>query len=164
MKIAFIQTGGTIDKDYPRETGGYAFEIDTPAFERILNKLNPGFDFRIYSAFKKDSLDISDEDRDYLVDFVGKLDERRIVVTHGTDTLIETAVALQSVKNKTIVVTGAKLPERFSNSDAPVNLGAAVGAVQVLKDGSYVCMQGLVAPAEQVTRDMKSGTFQMKGS
>lgn len=157
--IAFIQTGGTIDKDYPRKTQGYAFEIDTPAFERILDKLVPSFPFKTYEFLKKDSLEITNEDRINLIDFVSSLDCRRVIITHGTDTLIETAQALSVIKDKVIVVTGAKLPERFTNSDAPINLGVAIGAVSSLMNGSYVCMQGLVVPANESTRDKQVGTF-----
>lgn len=158
-KIAFIQTGGTIDKDYPRKTKGYAFEIATPAFDRVLNKLKPNFQYDTYELMKKDSLEITDDDRLTLLDFVASLAHDLIIITHGTDTLIETASALNSIKNKVIVVTGAKLPERFTNSDAPINIGVAIGAVTSLKHGVYICMQGLVIPEEKAAHDKEEGTF-----
>jgi L-asparaginase len=135
MKITFIQTGGTIDKDYPRATGGYAFEISEPAVQRVLEKLNPAFDFEIITALKKDSLEITAQDRQKLVDLCSGLGNNKIIITHGTDTMIETAEKLKEVKDKTIVITGAMRPERFSDSDAPINIGVAVGAVNVLEKG-----------------------------
>ena len=158
-KIAFIQTGGTIDKDYPRSTGGYAFEIDEPAFERILSRLYPNFTYTVHHHLRKDSQEIDDLDRKKLLDFVSKMDEEKVIITHGTDTMIETARFLDQKTTKTIVVTGAKLPERFSNSDAPINLGTAIGAVQSLGPGVYLAMQGLVIPIRYAGRDLKTGNF-----
>ncbi len=161
-KIAFIQTGGTIDKDYPRKTKGYAFEIDSPAFVRILEKLKPNFQYDTFEFLKKDSLEITETDRTKLFEFVCSLSHDQIIITHGTDTLIETASALSAVPSKTIILTGAKLPERFSNSDAPINLGMAIGAVTSLAHGVYVCMQGLVMPLESAAHDKVEGTFYKK--
>ena len=158
-KIAFIQTGGTIDKDYPKKTGGYAFEIDKPAFHRILEKsgLNPEFDQ--FEHLKKDSLEITDQDRDNLKDFINKLPNRRVIITHGTDTLIDTAKHLLSLTDRIIVLTGAKLPERFSNSDASLNVGMAMGVALTADPGVYICMQGKVILARQAGRDPIEGTF-----
>lgn len=159
LKIAFIQTGGTIDKDYPRKTGGYAFEIDKPAFERILQNLGPAFEFESHLVLKKDSQDITTEDREALKTFINDLTADKIIVTHGTDTLIETSKYLDGGWEKTIILVGAKLPERFVNSDASINLGAAIGAVQTLEHGVYVCMQGVIIPAANAYRDPDSGNF-----
>lgn len=159
MKITFVQTGGTIDKDYPRTTKGYAFEISEPAVKRVLEKLNPSFDFEIISALKKDSLEITEEDRQTIVDICRATGNGKIIITHGTDTMKQTAEALSVIKNKTIVITGAMKPERFSNSDAPINIGAAIGAVNVLKEGIYIAMHGLVIPWEKLSRNMDSGKY-----
>jgi L-asparaginase len=145
MKITFIQTGGTIDKDYPRTKKGYAFEITTPAIKRILENLNPSFSFKILTAFRKDSTEITLSDRAKLLAVCMKTRSNKIVITHGTDTMIETAKYLSSsLKNKTIVITGAMRPERFSNSDASFNTGFAVAAVQTLPVGVYIAMHGNV--------------------
>jgi len=159
MKVLFIQTGGTIDKDYPKTTKGYAFEISEPAVKRILVKVNPSFDYEILSVLKKDSMDINDEDRDkiYKVCKESKID--KIVITHGTDTMIETAQKLSSIKDKTIIITGAMRPEQFSNSDASFNIGMAVGALNILKSGIYIAMHGRVYSWDKVKRDMKTGQF-----
>ena len=114
MKILFIQTGGTIDKDYPRTTKGYAFEISEPAVKRIMEKINPSFDYEILSVLKKDSLDITETDRKKIFDACKSSKIDKIVITHGTDTMIETAKELNQIKGKTIVVTGAMRPERFN--------------------------------------------------
>jgi L-asparaginase len=167
MSILFIQTGGTIDKDYPRSTGGYAFEFGEPATIRIVDRLQPSFTHKVVTAFQKDSLEVTDDDRHTLVELIAKSDEDRIIVTHGTDTMIETAKYLLDAIttnmipcNKTVVLTGAMRPERFSNSDAPINLGAAIAAVQLIPTGSvYVTMHGIVRPANEITRNMETGQF-----
>ncbi len=162
MKITFIQTGGTIDKDYPRTTKGYAFEISEPAVKRILKKLNPAFDFEIISALKKDSLEITNQDRQKIYDICEELENDKIIITHGTDTMIETAEKLSRIKGKTIIITGAMRPERFSDSDAPINVGAAIGAVNALDKGVYIAMHGLVLRWNRVTRNMTTGQFILK--
>jgi L-asparaginase len=159
MKITFIQTGGTIDKDYPRTTKGYAFEISEPAVKRVLEKLNPAFKYEIISALKKDSLEITEQDRQHLFDICATQENEKIIITHGTDTMIETAAALRSIPGKTIVITGAMRPERFTNSDAPINIGIAIGAVSSLPHGIYVAMHGRVYRWDTVTRDLDNGQF-----
>jgi L-asparaginase len=150
--LLILQAGGTIDKDYPRTTGGYAFEIGEPAARRVLEAANPAFDCRTVSVVRKDSLELTAEDRRALRDACTSAAERRIVVTHGTDTMIETARALAGVPGKVIVLTGAMRPERFANSDAAFNLGLAVGAAQTLPPGVYVAMHGRVHHWDRVAR------------
>jgi L-asparaginase len=159
MKIVFIQTGGTIDKDYPRAREGYAFEIGEPAVVRILERVNPCFDFEVISVLMKDSLDITEQDREIVYNACQKADADRIVITHGTDTMIETAKRLSAIKNKTIVLTGASRPEKFSESDASFNVGTAVGAVNVIDHGVYIAMNGRVHQWKKVRRDPETGQF-----
>lgn len=159
MKISFIQTGETIDKDYPRTTKGYAFEITTPAVERILKNINPTFEFEILSAFKKDSTEITNEDREKLYKIANELQSDKIIITHGTDTMIETAKKLSSIENKTMVITGAMRPEKFSDSDAPFNIGTAVGAVTTLSPGVYIAMHGGVIAWDKCDRNLETGQF-----
>jgi L-asparaginase len=149
MQVAFVQTGGTIDKDYPRteNSHGYNFEIGNPVFEDILRSINPLFDWHGYSVLRKDSLDMNDEDRQEIYDGVTSLSEEKIVITHGTDTVYETARKLASIRNKFIVMTGAMLPGKFASSDAMFNLGMAVGALQTLRDpGVYISLYGRIVP------------------
>ncbi len=159
MEICFIQTGGTIDKDYPKLTKGYAFEITTPAVERILKTANPAFQSTIISLIQKDSQEITLEDRQLLLDTCLQSEANRIIITHGTDTLIETAQFLSSIKQKTIVLTGSMRPERFKDSDASFNIGVAIGAINVLSCGVFVAMHGRIYPANQVRRDVETGQF-----
>lgn len=159
MKITFIQTGGTIDKDYPRKTKGYAFEIADPAVTRILQRANPNFEFEVLTVLKKDSLEITDAERDEIYKACKKASGDKIIITHGTDTMIETAGKLSAIDDRTIVLTGALLPERFSNSDAPFNIGVAIGAINVLPHGVYVAMNGRIYAWDQCERDMDTGWF-----
>lgn len=159
MKITFIQTGGTIDKDYPKLAKGYGFEIGEPAVKRILEKVNPSFRFEIISVLKKDSLDITEEDKEKIYEVCVKADNDKIIITHGTDTMIETAKKLSAIKNKVIILTGAIKPERFSDSDASFNIGTAIGAVNILENGAYIAMNGRIYSWDRCKRDLKTGQF-----
>jgi len=159
MNIVFVQTGGTIDKDYPRSIGGYAFEIDIPAFLRILKHINPAFTYEIVPAFRKDSTDIEPDDRAALKDLIEGTTATHFVITHGTDTMKDTAEVLSSIRDKIIVLTGALRPERFKETDADFNLGVAVGAVQTLEPGVYIAMSGRVYPWDKVEHEEESGRF-----
>ena len=144
MNILIIQTGGTIDKDYPKTTKGYAFEITTPAAERILKRINPHFGYEILPLLQKDSLDITLGDRQKLREICTETGHDQIIITHGTDTIEETAHYLTGISGKTIVLTGAFLPERFKDSDADFNLGMAACAVSSLTEGVYIVLNGFV--------------------
>ncbi len=157
-RILFIQTGGTIDKDYPR-VSGYAFEIADPAFDRVLSRANPNFGVEKITVLKKDSLDFTDADRQAVFDACTSATTDKIVVTHGTDTMVETAKKLSAITKKTIVLTGAMRPEKFYDSDADFNIGTAVGAVQCLPAGVYLAMNGCIYRWDNVRKDVASGKF-----
>lgn len=159
MKLLFIQTGGTIDKDYPKKTDGWAFEIKDPAVKRILKKISPSFEYDIMTATQKDSLEINEIDRKLIFEMCNTAKENRIIITHGTDTIVETAKFLSKIKNKTIVLTGSIRPERFTNSDASVNIGLAIGGVQSLGHGVYIALNGLLIHYDQITRNLETGQF-----
>ena len=159
MRIVFIQTGGTIDKDYPRTQKGYAFEIREPAVERILQKAHPNFDYKIIPLLRKDSQDITEQDRQRIRETCESVDADKIVITHGTDTMLETAQKLDGIKSKVIIFTGATRPEKFVDSDASFNVGTAIGAIDALSGGVYVAMNGRVYPWSKVKRDQKTGQF-----
>lgn len=159
MDITFIQTWWTIDKDYPKTTKGYAFEISEPAVHRVLNKLNPSFKYEVISALKKDSLDITNEDRKQILKVCQDVKSDKIIITHWTDTMIETAEVLSVIKDKTIVITGSMRPEMFSNSDTPINIGIAIGAINVLEKWIYIAMHGRVISWDKCQRDMSSWQF-----
>ena len=164
----FLQTGGTIDKDYPRVTKGYAFEIGEPAVKSILSRINfndikPIFE----SACRKDSQEITLQDRKNILNKCLHSKAKHIIITHGTDSMIETAQYLQNVifgkknenSNLRIVVTGAMRPEKFLNTDAHFNIGMAVATVQTALPGVYVVMNGRIIPADNAVRNLSNGLF-----
>ncbi|CAM9460135.1 unnamed protein product [Choristocarpus tenellus] len=165
IHITFLQTGGTIDKDYPRAVGGYAFEIGPPAVNSILALPGGGLAFSYNIAppvCLKDSSDITSEDRNALAEAISSALGRCIIVTHGTDTMTETAQILGSdprVSGKVVVLTGASRPAKFSDSDAAFNVGGAVAVAGTLPTGVYVCMNGAVVEAKNIKRDMLTGKF-----
>lgn len=145
VKILFIQTGGTIDKDNPRIKKSYQFVIADPAFERILKTVQPNFPYSILKLLKKDSLDLTGSERRKIAKACKDAKETYIIITHGTDTFKETAKFIADLNiPKKIILTGAIMPERFTNSDAPFNLGVAVGAIHHLADGVYIGMNGRI--------------------
>jgi len=162
MKILFIQTGGTIDKDYPKTNAGYAFEIDEPAVSRILEKSFPGFEFEVMSLFKKDSMDLTDRDRNELRSLLLTTEYAKIVVTHGSDTMIQTALYIGDIKGKTILFTGSYRPQRFAESDADFNIGVAIGALNVLEEGTLIAMNGKIMQPETCYKHPETGLFEMK--
>ena len=160
LKITFIQTGGTIDKDYPKTRNGWAFEIGDSAIQRILEKINPTFTYEIITAFKKDSLEIDSSDRNHLLALIQKQPSTIFIITHGTDTLIKTGKFLEKNLNEQLVIlTGALRPERFTNSDAALNIGIAIGAANTLSKGIYIAMNGIIQTANSAKRDKKTDCF-----
>lgn len=160
MNILFIQTGGTIDKDYPHTTKGWAFEFGEPAIPRILEKLNPSFTYSVETAFQKDSLEITTEDRAQLAQLIKEKGFTKNIITHGTDTILDSAAFLDGeIKDQLVILTGAMRPERFYNSDAPVNLGVAIGGAQVLNSGVWVSMHGILKPFNEMKRNLETGQF-----
>lgn len=160
MKLIFIQTGGTIDKDYPHKTKGWAFEFGEPATHRILEKLNPSFNYEVITSCQKDSLEITDEDRAKLADLIRNHEGTKFIITHGTDTMLETAAFLRArINDKLIVITGSMLPERFSNSDAPINLGCAIACANVMEKGVFIAMHGIVKSDTEINRNLDTGKY-----
>ena len=159
MTITFIQTGGTIDKDYLGKVGSYNFSIDEPAVKRVLARIDLSFEYEVLSCMKKDSLDMTNEDRIRIKKMCETVKGNRIIITHGTDTMVQTAKVLSPVKGKTIVLTGSMLPERFKGSDADFNLGVAVGAVASLGEGVYIAMGGRIFRWDNVEKHKVTGQF-----
>lgn len=221
MHLFFLTTGGTIDKDYPHATGGWAFEFgDEPAVARLLRERlafpQPSFTSQVIQVCRKDSLEINDEDREAIwkaiVDCCRQQQQQQqqrgqkaaannnndrkdddakygFVITHGTDTMLETGKYLQnkiatqefndqkSLIIPCIVITGAMRPERFSNSDAPLNVGMAIAAVEMMAavNGNkklytnqhelsevcsvHVAMHGVVKSVITMQRDKETGRF-----
>jgi L-asparaginase len=152
MHITFIQAGGTIDKDYPRGEmhHGYDFSITHPAVQTILPASHPLFTYDVVETVKKDSLDLTDKDREKILAAIKKSTSDRLIVTHGTDTIFKTAKFLhEKLTDKTVVLTGAMLPERFVNSDAGFNVGMASAAAQTLPPNVYIALYGRVVPWQE---------------
>jgi len=142
VKIKIITTGGTIDKIYFDQKSKY--EIGDPQAGGVLERANVSFDYDVQSILRQDSLDLTDKDRQIIRKAVESSAEEKIVISHGTDTMIETANVLKGLPGKTIVLTGSMYPARFRDSDAVFNLGCAVIAAQTLKPGVYIAMNGRI--------------------
>ena len=153
MSILIIQTGGTIDKIYPKSINGWGFEIGNAAVHQILSNKSLSINYRTISACKKDSTKLNENDRNNILNICQKSKEDQIIITHGTDTILDTAKFLSVIKNKTIVLTGSFLPHVFKNSDAEFNVGMAISAVQTLNKGIYVSLNGIIASHHELQRD-----------
>lgn len=158
MFIRFISTGGTIDKIYFDAMS--QFEVGDSQIDRILVEGLVGIDYDIVPLFRKDSLDMNDADRTELCAYIEKDDKSRYVITHGTDTMAESAAALDKIKDKTIVLTGALSPARFKTTDAVFNVGMAVAAVQIAKPGVYIAMSGQVFRGTEVRKNRDQNRFE----
>lgn len=155
--VHLFTIGGTIDKVYSDFGSGY--EVGTPVVEDLLRHARVSVLCRIEPLIRKDSLDLTDEDRELIRSAVGRSTFRRVVVTHGTDTMDSTARSLADLPGKVIVLTGAFLPARFVNSDAAFNVGLALGAVQVLPCGVYIAMNGRIFDGTRARKDRELMRF-----
>lgn len=155
--ILVLTTGGTIDKAYFDALSEYQVGDSTVA--RVLETARVRLGFEVIEIARKDSLDLDDADRLRLVAAAREHPARRIVVTHGTDTMTTSAKALATVPDKTIVLTGALLPARFGESDAAFNLGMAFACCQVAPPGVWITMNGTVFVADRVVKDRAAGAF-----
>jgi L-asparaginase len=158
MFIRFITTGGTIDKIYFDELS--EFEVGESPLQAILSDGLVSFDYDVVSMFRKDSLELTDADRQELKDFIAGDDAGRYVISHGTDTMTETAAALAEITGTRIVLTGALSPARFRTTDAIFNVGMAVAAVQVVEPGIYIAMSGQVFRAGEVVKNRDENRFE----
>ncbi|MEE4241732.1 MAG: asparaginase domain-containing protein [Desulfopila sp.] len=157
MKIVFYTAGGTIDKVYFDAKSTY--EVGESILQEILREGNVTFTFSSHIIMQKDSLDLTDQDRDIIYQTIDAEPNRLIILTHGTDTMVKTAQHLSTLKNKVIVLTGSMAPARFRSSDAAFNIACAVGAVQTLPDGTYIAMNGRVFSPENVVKNIEKNIF-----
>jgi L-asparaginase len=155
--IVIVTTGGTIDKAYFDALSTY--QVGEPMVSHLLKVARVDCPWRVLELLRKDSLELTDADRELLRETVASLDASQVVVTHGTDTMTDSARVLAGITDKTIVMTGALAPARFSESDATFNLGMAVAAVQVLPPGVYIAMNGQVFRGDAVRKDREQGRF-----
>ena len=157
-KLLIITTGGTIDKIYFDDKSDY--QIGEPQISQILHAMHVAFDFEVIALMRKDSLHIGEKERRLIHATVDASDASHILITHGTDTMVETAAVLDDVEGKTIVLTGALNPARFRDSDAIFNIGVAVGAAQSLSEGVFIAMNGKVWDPRQVRKNRRQNRFE----
>src|SRR5579884_2222890 len=156
--LTIVATGGTIDKIYFDDKS--TFQIGAPQIGEILAQLGVAFTFDVIALMRKDSLHLTDADRDLIRRTIEAQPSRHVLVTHGTDTMVETARELATLKGKVIVLTGALNPARFQGSDAVFNIGCAVAAVQTLPDGVYIAMNGRVWDPAKVRKNRDANRFE----
>ncbi len=157
MSILILTTGGTIDKLYFDALSEY--QIGDSVVERLLRTARVAPAFRVAELMRKDSLEITDDDRRAIVAAVREAPEERVIVTHGTDTMTDTAQAMGDVAGKTVVLVGALAPARFAESDATFNLGMAFAAAQVAGPGVWIAMNGTIFDGAKVRKDRSINSF-----
>ena len=156
--ILVLTTGGTIDKNYFDALSEY--QIVDSGIPALLKEARVALPFRVVEVMRKDSLELSEDDRALIAAAARAAPEQRIVVTHGTDTMTDTASVLaREAPGKTIVLTGALSPARFAETDAPFNLGMAFACAQVATPGVYIAMSGEVFDGLKVRKDRGAGKF-----
>jgi L-asparaginase len=165
VDVTVLATGGTIDKVY--SLAGQ-LEIGPPAASRLLEVMHTDLRIDVESVVAKDSLEITDTDRELLVRRLESVHSEGVVITHGTDTMVQTAEYLHrhstSTESRVVVLTGAVQPAAMVGSDAALNLGASLLACQILPAGTYICMSGCVFAAGEVRKDSVTGRFVARAS
>ena len=158
MKLKIFAVGGTIDKVYFDKLSDY--QVGLPNAKEILDRLPIAFEYEVESLLRKDSLDMDDADRQLVRARVAAEPCPKVIVTHGTDTMIETGQRLSDIRGKCIVLTGAMEPARFESSGAVFNIGMAVGAVSCLPDGVYIAMNGRIFDSFKCRKNRARGIFE----
>ncbi len=156
--LCIVTTGGTIDKIYFDDKSNY--QIGEPQIGQILESIGVAFRFDVIQLMRKDSLHMDAADRALLREVIERQSQRHVLVTHGTDTMVDTASALSGIVGKVIVLTGALNPARFVGSDAVFNIGCAVGAVQTLPDGVWIAMNGRIWDPATVRKNREANRFE----
>ncbi len=158
MDIQIFTTGGTIDKVYFDARS--IFQVGDPQVVEILEGANVTVEYAVEMLFRKDSLDLTDADRAVIAEWVRETPCRHVLITHGTDTMIQTAQVLQDIPEKTIVLVGSLRPARFKRSAAEFNIGFALAAVQALAAGVYIAMNGCLFDPEKVRKNREMNQFE----
>lgn len=159
--LLIITTGGTIDKIYFDDKSDY--QIGEPQIAGTLNLMHVAFAYEMKTLMRKDSLHMDDADRAEIRAAVEASDAKHILITHGTDSMVDTAKALQGLDDRCIVITGALFPARFRDSDAVFNIGCAIGAVQSAPPGVWIVMNGNVWDPEKVVKNVAENRFEGVG-
>jgi len=158
VKLAILTTGGTIDKVYFDARSHY--QVGDSEVLRILEEAQADVECGVVNVLAKDSLEITDEDRALIRSTVERLPERHILVTHGTDTMAETARALLGIPGKVVVLTGSLAPARFRSTDAPFNVGMALAALQALPEGVWIAMNGRIFRGDRARKNPERNRFE----
>lgn len=156
-EILILTTGGTIDKVYFDAKSSY--EVGSSIVGKLLEQAEVKHPFKIVEVLQKDSLELTDEDRTTIYNTILNHPHRQIVITHGTDSMTDTAMSLAGLKDRTIVLTGSLAPARFAMTDAMFNIGMAIATVQSKETGIYICMNGSVFRASHVHKDRVRNAF-----
>ena len=158
IPVAILTCGGTFDKVYYDALSDYS--IGAPCAPDILTEAGMQDGWELIEVMRKDSLDMTDDDRQALRAAAASCGASRLVVVHGTDTMTESAIALADIPDKTIVLTGAMSPARFRQTDAPFNLGFAIAAALTAAPGTYIAMGGRLYPHDQVKKNREQKRFE----
>lgn len=158
MHIHILATGGTFDKIYHDALS--EFSIGEPMVDTLLREAGINLPYHVDSILKKDSLELTDDDRQQLHDQVHSSPHQHILIIHGTDTMALSAQFLGSITDKTVVFTGAMQPARMRQTDAPFNLGFAIGALQCLDSGIYIAMNGQIFNTNNVKKNRLLNRFE----
>ena len=158
MHIQIFSCGGTIDKVYFDAKSEY--EVGEPQIVEIFRRANVSFEYSMESLMRKDSLEMNNEDRALIRSRIEASQHTRFLVTHGTDTMPETAQVLSDLSDRTIVLTGSMTPARFEASDAEFNIGCAVGALQTQTPGVYIAMNGRIFDPVKVRKNREANRFE----
>lgn len=158
--IKILSTGGTIDKIYFDAKS--EFQVGAPLINEIFAESFVSVNYEVESIMRKDSLDLTDADRVIMRSAIEKDASTKIIVTHGTDTMVETGMALLDIPEKTIVLVGAMQPARLRSTDAIFNVGFAVAAVQTLPAGVYIAMNGQIFDPRTTVKNVPENRFESK--
>ena len=156
--LEILTTGGTIDKVYFDKKSNY--EVGDPFVEELLHKMNVNISFKVKSLMKIDSLDMTDIHRKEILNYIMNSNANNFLITHGTDSIVETAIYLKKISDKTIVLTGSLKPAIFIDNDAIFNVGSALTSAQILKNGVYIVINGQVFNPDNVRKNLEKNIFE----
>ena len=156
--LEILTTGGTIDKVYFDKKSNY--EVGDPFVEELLRKMNVNISFKVKSLMKIDSLDMTDIHREEILNYIMNSNANNFLITHGTDSIVETAIFLKKFSDKTIVLTGSLKPAIFIDNDAIFNVGSALTSAQILKNGVYIVINGQVFNPDNVRKNLEKNIFE----
>lgn len=156
--LEILTTGGTIDKVYFDKKSNY--EVGDPFVEELLHKMNVNISFKVKSLMRIDSLDMTDIHREEILNYIINSNANNFLITHGTDSIVETAIYLKKISDKTIVLTGSLKPAIFIDNDAIFNVGSALTSAQILKKGVYIVINGQVFNPDNVRKNLEKNIFE----